>query len=41
MAAWLDMAGGGRVVTDGGYAYVGHMVQPHGTSVIDIPIRWR
>ena len=34
--AWLDIAGGGQVVTDGGYAYVGHMTQPHGTSVIDV-----
>ncbi len=29
--AWLDMPGGGQVVTDGNYAYVGHMDQPHGT----------
>ncbi len=32
----LDLAGGGQVVVDGGYAYVGHMKPPHGTSIIDI-----
>jgi hypothetical protein len=34
--AWLDCAGGGQVVVDGGFAYVGHMEAPHGTSVIDV-----
>ena len=34
--AWLDIAGGGQVVTDGDHAYVGHMREPHGTSVIDV-----
>ncbi len=32
----LDLAGGGQVVVDGDYAYVGHMKPPHGTSIIDI-----
>jgi hypothetical protein len=34
--AWLDCAGGGQVVVDGNYAYVGHMDPPHGTSVLDV-----
>ncbi|HXT80865.1 MAG TPA: hypothetical protein VN702_14975, partial [Acetobacteraceae bacterium] len=34
--AWLDCAGGGQVVVDGNFAYVGHMAAPHGTSVIDV-----
>ncbi|HCK07725.1 MAG TPA: hypothetical protein DHW01_05815, partial [Rhodobacter sp.] len=32
----LDIAGGGQVVTQGDYAYIGHMDAPHGTSIIDI-----
>lgn len=32
----IDIAGGGQVVVDGGYAYVGHMKPPHGTSILDI-----
>ena len=32
----LDIPGGGQVVVDGNYAYVGHMAPPHGTSIIDI-----
>ena len=32
----LDIPGGGQVVVDNGYAYVGHMKPPHGTSIIDI-----
>ncbi|HEX2724359.1 MAG TPA: RNA polymerase subunit sigma-70 [Beijerinckiaceae bacterium] len=33
----LDIAGGGQVVIDNrGYAYVGHMKPPHGTSIIDV-----
>jgi hypothetical protein len=32
----LDIAGGGQVVVDGGYAYVGHMKPPHGTTILDI-----
>ena len=34
--AWVDIAGGGQVVLDGNYAYVGHMQPPHGTSVVDV-----
>ena len=34
--AWLDCAGGGQVVLDGDYAYIGHMDAPHGTSVVDV-----
>ncbi len=32
----LDLPGGGQVVVDGDYAYVGHMKPPHGTSIIDV-----
>ncbi|GGH19535.1 hypothetical protein GCM10007036_22510 [Alsobacter metallidurans] len=33
----LDIPGGGQVVMDGkGYAYVGHMKPPYGTSIIDV-----
>ncbi len=32
----LDIPGGGQVVVDGRYAYVGHMKPPHGTSIIDV-----
>jgi hypothetical protein len=34
--SWLDCAGGGQVVVDGRYAFVGHMAAPHGTSVVDV-----
>ena len=34
--AWLDCAGGGQVVVDGNFAYIGHMDPPHGTSVVDV-----
>ena len=34
--AHLDIPGGGQIVVDKGYAYVGHMKPPHGTSIIDI-----
>jgi hypothetical protein len=34
--AWLDCAGGGQVVVDGSFAYIGHMAAPHGTSVVDV-----
>ncbi len=33
---FLDLPGGGQVVVQGHYAYVGHMQPPHGTSVIDV-----
>ena len=32
----LDIPGGGQVVVQGNYAYVGHMKPPLGTSIIDI-----
>jgi hypothetical protein len=32
---YLDIPGGGQVVVDGVYVYVGHMAPPLGTSIID------
>lgn len=32
----LDVMGGGQVVVQGDYAFIGHMKPPHGTSIIDI-----
>jgi hypothetical protein len=32
----LDIPGGGQVVVDNGYAYIGHMKPPHGTSIVDV-----
>ena len=32
----IDIPGGGQVVVDGNYAYVGHMKPPHGTTILDI-----
>lgn len=32
----LEIPGGGQVVVQGNYAYVGHMKPPNGTSIIDI-----
>ena len=34
--AWLDMPGGGQVLVEGGYAYIGHMKPPYGTSIVDV-----
>jgi hypothetical protein len=34
--AWCDCAGGGQIVVQNGFAYVGHIVGPHGTSVFDV-----
>ena len=31
-----DIAGGGQVVVENGYAYVGHMDPPHGTTILDV-----
>ncbi len=31
-----DLAGGGQVVVENGYAYVGHMDPPHGTTILDV-----
>ncbi len=33
---WLDLPGGGQVVVQDGYAFVGHMKPPMGTSIIDV-----
>ena len=32
----LDIPGGGQIVVDGAYAYIGHMNPPYGTSIIDV-----
>jgi hypothetical protein len=32
----LDLPGGGQVVVEGRYAYVGHMAPPLGTTIIDV-----
>lgn len=32
----LDIAGGGQVVVADGFAYIGHMKPPHGTSIVDV-----
>jgi len=32
----IDIEGGGQVVVDGNYAYIGHMKPPHGTTILDI-----
>ncbi|MCZ6482960.1 MAG: RNA polymerase subunit sigma-70 [Alphaproteobacteria bacterium] len=32
----LDLPGGGQIIVDGKYAYIGHMDPPHGTSILDI-----
>lgn len=32
----IDIPGGGQVVVQGRYAYVGHLEPPHGTSILDI-----
>ncbi|HSG94680.1 MAG TPA: RNA polymerase subunit sigma-70, partial [Afifellaceae bacterium] len=32
----IDIPGGGQVVVDGNYAYIGHMKPPHGTTILDI-----
>lgn len=34
--ARLEIPGGGQVVVQGNYAYIGHMKPPHGTSIIDV-----
>jgi len=31
-----DLAGGGQVVVEDGYAFVGHMDPPHGTTILDV-----
>jgi hypothetical protein len=32
----IDVPGGGQVVVENGFAYVGHMKPPHGTSIVDV-----
>ncbi len=32
----LEIAGGGQIVIDGNYAYIGHQHRPAGTSILDI-----
>jgi len=32
----LFLPGGGQIVVDGRYAYVGHMAPPHGTTILDV-----
>ena len=32
----LDIEGGGQIVVSDGFAYVGHMKPPHGTSIINV-----
>ncbi len=32
----LDIPGGGQIVVEGDYAYIGHMKPPHGTSILDV-----
>ncbi len=32
----LDIPGGGQVVVQDGYAYIGHMKPPYGTTIIDV-----
>ncbi|MEP7206142.1 MAG: RNA polymerase subunit sigma-70 [Casimicrobiaceae bacterium] len=34
--ARLEIPGGGQVVVQGRYAYVGHMKPPHGTTIVDV-----
>ena len=33
--ARIALPGGGQVVVENGYGYVGHMDPPHGTSIVD------
>lgn len=32
----LDLPGGGQVVVQNGYAYIGHMKPPYGTTIVDV-----
>ncbi len=34
--AHLDLPGGGQVVVQDGYAYIGHMKPPYGTTILDV-----
>ena len=33
---YFDCAGGGQIVVENGYAYIGHMRSPHGTTIVDV-----
>jgi len=33
---FLRLPGGGQIVVDGRYGYVGHMAPPHGTTILDL-----
>ena len=33
---WVDCAGGGQITVEKGIAYIGHMSNPHGTSLFDV-----
>lgn len=32
----LDIPGGGQIVVEDGYAYIGHMKPPYGTTIVDV-----
>src|ERR1700750_2367192 len=32
----LDLPGGGQVVVRDGFAYIGHIAPPYGTSIVDV-----
>ena len=32
----MEIPGGGQIVIDGKYAYIGHQHRPHGTTILDI-----
>jgi hypothetical protein len=34
--AWYDCPGGGQVVVANGFAYIGHLESPHGTTILDV-----
>lgn len=36
LVSWLDCRGGGQVMVDGGFAYIGHIRTEHGTSIVDV-----
>ena len=33
---YLDLPGGGQVVVENGFAYIGHMAPPDGTTIVDV-----
>src|SRR5438477_7822371 len=33
---YFDCAGGGQVVVDGNYAFIGHITGPEGTTIVDV-----